>query len=834
MRRLPALLVALLGALGASSGVFAQSSQSSPTSDSETLQRRLGERFANSAMTILRVEPVTPLALETAARLMELAASLDPDDVSMWRLTLKVADLAEIDAIQDKAVREIVRLDPADDVARLRRVSTAVERAQTVEQRTSVYERLLTEQSIEQMGPTVASRLAFDYALLLRREGRISAFTEQLSRAVELDPSNRAAASMATGFFQSNVDDVYAEAELMLNLFLADPSTVDVQAALAQLAIGVGAYNGAARMYQLVTDSRAAQGSGVPTDLVADHVIALWGAGRVNQALNLIDDEQIRSNASQRRRALQADEEKRFPLDVASVEGVLAPTIATVRAAILDRQDDPHAPQAVEVALKSYDQTLQRYREALEQQRSMSEQELAQQRGRYDPKVIARSRLEQAWVAVWLNGDVDRAVEYLQQADAIEPLNEAARMRFEGWFAVRRGELERGIELLDSVQQDDPAAQLGLAVARLQQNRTRDAARHLLNVARSRAGTLMGAWSADYLYELVGGRVPISDTARRVNALIDTLPRYIDRFPRRPSELFAVRVHTSQPTFGPHEPIICTIELSNNAQFPLGISPEGPIQPQIALIPAIRVARHPRTPPLEPIVIDIDQRLRLDPGERVTVNVDLRRYNVGSLLESYMILGALVRMKALWNFRLSPAGTLAPGLLGGEVDVMPVRVDGARVTGQWLERTLDNISDIDRPSDVNDLIMLTHVPATSISEITREQAQRLNQESRTAAVEAFRQLSPKQQALVLSEMALSPFVGPILEHARSSDHRLVQLAYLLNCTRVLDDPMIEVGRRSDDPLIRLVARQLDSVAALQQLQKFMQRQRQQQQQGTSP
>lgn len=791
----------------------------------ETLEQRLGERYANAAMTMLRVEPLTPQALHTAARLMELATSLDSSDAELWRLTLKIADLAEMDDLQDKAVRAIIRLDPADDVARLRRIRQIVEDAQTVDERVKVYERLLEPKRMEQLGNAVASRVAFDYALLLRREGRVSAFTEQLAKAVDLDPANRAAASLATGFFQSNVDDPYGEAELLMNLFLADPTTIDVQGALAQLAIGTGAYDAAARLYELLTNSSAAKGSRVPANLVADHAIALWGAGREQRALALIEQQQILMNQIERHRAMQEGDDT-MPLDVAELDATLTPIIATVRAAILNRQNDPHARQAAELALQSYDESIAKYKQQVQQQAKQNPQGQAAQ---VDPKLIARSHLEQAWIAVWLHGDADRAVQYLDQAGAIEPLSDAARTRFDGWIALRRNEVDRAIELLGSVEDDD-AARIGLAVAYLQQDRKRDAAGQLLQVARNQPGTLMGVWASDRLYELVGQRVPISDLARRLNELINTLPPYIDRFPQRPSELFSVRVHPAETTFGPFDPVVFNVELSNNARFPLAISPHGPIRPQIAMIPTARAVQRTRMPTLEPIVIDIDQRLRLEPKERVTIPVDLRRYNVGSLLESYMILGSFVRVRVIWNFRLSPSDTLEPGLLGDELETMFLRVEGARVDGAWINRMLDNIRVVDRPSDVNDLIMLTHVTNTLASDISQEDVERIDKEMRSTLADAYNQLEPAHQALVLSEIALSPFVEQLLEQARTSDNELVQLAFLLNCVQSGDDPMIAAGKRSEHPLVQLVATQLEQVAQIRAARQRMQEQQQQQQQ----
>ena len=53
----------------------------------------------------------------------------------------------------------------------------------------------------------------------------------------------------AVGFFRMNVDDPYAEAELLTSLVLADPTVIEPQTLLAQLLLENRAYTGAARLY---------------------------------------------------------------------------------------------------------------------------------------------------------------------------------------------------------------------------------------------------------------------------------------------------------------------------------------------------------------------------------------------------------------------------------------------------------------------------------------------------------------------------------------------------------------------------------------------------------
>ncbi len=757
---------------------------------------RLAQRLAASALTILSIKPITPQTLETAAGIFGAASELAPEDVELWRLTLNVADLAEDIELQRKAIRAIVELDPEDDVVRLRRLLEVVESAQTVEQRVAVYDRLLAPQRIDELGKAVASRLALDYALLLRREGRVTAFGEKLALAVSLDTSNRAAASLAAGFFRSNVNDPYGETELLINLFMADPTTIDVQAAIAQLALGSGAYDAAARMFLLMSNCYIAQGDVPSTDIVADHVIALWGAGQVDKAMQLIEQRQQAFNAVAQARALQ-EESNKTPLDVTEVSGLLSPTLSTVRAAVLERERDPHALEALRLALQSYDKVLEAARNA-EKPPAADE--------------FAAGYLEMAWLAAWLGRDAERAEDLMHQAESLAPMSESARAKFDGWLALRRGDFALAADHFARTDPDDHAALIGRALVLQQQNQMGGAARLLLRVAREQPGTIMGVWSANVLFATIEKRVAISETARKIQSLVDSVPTYIDRFPVNPGELFSVRVHADRTTVGPGDPIILNIELSNNSRIPLGIDPEGPIQPQIALLPTLRIAQQSKLPPMDPIIIDIDQQLRLEPKQRIIIPIDLRHYDVGSVMESFVLLGSFVRVKAVWNFRIVTGNSLQPGLLGGETETLNFRVNGVRVTLPWIEQAMRDIEIVDRPGDVDTLIMLTHLPNHFLPDVSKEALQPISEKLPAALASAFDTLDPLRQALVLSEMSPGPVATDLLRSAQSSEHQVVQIAYLLSTLQLGNDPMLLAGLRSDDPLVRKIAEQMQLLA----------------------
>ena len=755
-----------------------------------TPQHRLAGQFLRAASAVIATEPLTIQALDGAVSLGQHAAQLDPDNPEVWRTLLQIATLAERGDLKSAALRRLVGLDSHDDVIRLQYINEAIENTHTIEERIEGYESLLSPDSRRKLGPIVASRLAADFALLLDRRGDVEGFGRWLAESVALDPSNRTAVAMATGFFRMNVADPLAEAELLTSLVLADPTDVNTQAVLGELLLEHGAYVGAVRLYDLAMRTHAAWGRPPPSGLLADRTVAQWGRGEAAEALVIIRERQ-RQVDDVYRFSLKQENPQLSPLDLAKRHAPLTSTLATVRAAIHNRLGDEQAGPTLRTAIAAY------------------EFELAAVAARQDsdPTELAQRYLEAAWVALWLGKDTAGASSFLESAEQAcreGGLSESARARFDGWIALRQGALESAVERLEPLANSDPTARLGLALAKLQQGRHRDAARGLLAVARSQPGTLMGVWAADVLAELLDQRIPPTEQATQLEQLIRTIPRVVDRFPDEPTLAVSVRVISTKTTFDPYEPIIVNLEITNHAPFPLAIDSGGPIRPLIALLPTAQISRAPKVRALPPMIVDIGRRLRLEPHERMIVPVNLRRSVLNQVLNSLALRGATLKVKAVINFTLTSSGVIRPGILGSQYTSQPIRVNGARVTSAWLTESIAAILEPDSPEDLQTMGLLSHVVVGQAQEIPDELRQQM-----TAAAEALAEAYPKldaaSQAWLVAVMPRAEELEPLLAMARKSEDRLVRIAYLLYGLTGLDDPMLDAAKRGSDPDVRRVA-----------------------------
>lgn len=765
-----------------------------------TPSQRLASAFIRTAMTRTMDDPLTIDTINGAITLTEEALQLDPDNADLWRLALDLALLAEHDDLRVRAVERLARLDPADEAVRLMRLDAAIDRYQTAPERIAAYEKLLAPDNMPRLGPPVASRLALDLALLYRREGDMEQFSTWLSQSIAQDSANRSAAAIAAGFFRMNVRDAQGEAELLTNLMLADPTDIATQVALAQLLLEHGAYTGAARIYRLAILGSQALGNPPANDLLADQAIAQWAAGDQNEALETLRKRQsdmdtlVRAQAKRNNADLSA-------IDLAKLSAQVDPTLATVAAVIHSGRHDDQAPASITAAIAAYQAKIDTLKKAKPENA--------------DPEKQAQLFLEMAWVSLWLGGDLQSVPGFIAAAEESQPLSQEAKNRFEGWLAYRRGELAKAAELLTPIASNDAAAGIGLALALLDQGRRQDAARQFLAANRSQPGSLIGIWAAGQIVNLLGQRMPLSDEAVKLEHLISSISAQFDRYPDDSSLAIAMRIVPSKLTFAPYEPIIFSIEITNNSFLPLTLDRDGPIRPQVIFSPIVNSASSQNLQPLRPIIVNIGRRLRLLPGEILTIPVDLRNYHPAEVINSLALNGTIVRLRAYLNFAAGLQGALRTSIYGTQTDAPIMWVEGQRVTEQWVKDTMTAIQGASNPDLLPRMALLSRAIAPNISapDATAKspvQDPKLLDAARAAFEDTYQKLDPVSQAWLLSVMPVnqpgaSEGMQATLAMARKSENRLVRIAYLLYHAVGANDVMFDAAKRGDDPAVRQLA-----------------------------
>jgi tetratricopeptide (TPR) repeat protein len=769
------------------------------SADDRTPEERLAVQFARGAARVIDADVLTVPAIEAAWDMIREAVSLDPDNAELWRFAAELAVVADREEGLEEAITRLVQLDSRDTRARLMRLSLALDRYDTAEERIEAYRRLLAPEQREKLDPAVASHLSLDLALLLRRHGDLDGFADALTDAVAFDPSNRGAAAIAAGFFRMTMDDPYGEAELLTNLLLADPSDITTQIALAKLLLEHGAYGGAEQLYELATANQFVLRIMSTSGLLADQAIAQWANGHPDAALGTIRKRQKQMDEVHEAQ-LQSEEPELDPrarAERARERALISPVLATVRAAIQRERGDQEASESVSRALQVYAEVVQG--------------------ARADPDAteaeIAQLELGMAWVAAWLGGDGQTLSSLLEAAEQYQPLSEAARARFEGWQALGRGDPAAAVQLLAGPAGTDPAASLGLAEAYLQMGLRKDAGRVFLDLARAQPGSLSGVWASNRLARLVGRRVPISELAGRLEGLIASIPPSFFRYPETPSLALGLSVEPAKTTFQAFEPVIVNIVVTNNSpHYPLAIDRDGPIRPEVVLeySTTTSAASMQGIPPS--VVVDLDRRLRLEPLERLVIPVDLRRLAFGSALDDQVLHGTIVLVKATLNATITSQGAVQPMLLGSGRWSPTFRIEGVPMNVTWIREAMDSAREPESPDHLLAMGLLAQIvgpPATREQYEAHHRLPAMQVELLVRAGDlfssAFAALDGASQAWLLSVTPPGRILPSVREMAQASDDRLLRLAYLLFHVSGPNDPAVQAALQSSDDHFRRVA-----------------------------
>ena len=816
-RRLPTgPTLCLLLALGTAPGVLAQEPAQNPvqnpadqvsapaaTAPTDRLVQagrvQLARLLAGSAIDLLQLPEPTSDDYRVAVTLSEWATELDPDWEDGWRVLLRIAAAAE--GIDDrtadrmrKALSAIVRLDPRDEVARLRLLSLAVERFDTVEERLAAYDRLLERSNLSKLGTAVAARLAYESAMLLYRSGDIEGFAERLAESVALDPSYPPATEMAAGFLRHNLDDPVGEVELFATAALANPSNLLPLKTLASIALGNGAYRAAARLYGLLVELEpiSSEESAAAT---AGLALARWALGEAAAAVDLIDarqdtlDQMTRDEARRRDPALG-------PLESEQIRARPNRQLAAVKAVIQRSRGSAEADAALAVAMVAL---------RAEADRVMKSSEADEDRSRR----LGMLAIDGTSLVLWLGEDVDASRRMIDELAAVLTLSEGAEGQFTGWIALQEDDSASAIEAFEPIADQSPLAAIGLAEAMERSGRRSDAARRHLATARSMPGSMHGIWARDRLARLLEQPVPASEVAEAIESIVGEIPRTYDRLLLDRERAVALTLRPPASVVEPLQPLIVEVEVANLTDLPLAIDTVGPIEPNLAILATAQVPQIQGTVQADPMVVPIGRRLRLEPRERVVVPIDLNLGPVGDVLERTAISGATVQARVLSNFRPIPGGALQPGMLGAKAQGPQMRVDGIRISSGWLD---DAVAAIRTPDEAGDLVLISLL--ASVGAATESSLEAIPEGEFTAIGEIFPTilaawplLGPAGQGWLLASLPAMDSEGldRIVAEARRSEDVLTILGYVLGRVRSPDDPVLLEALASDDPRLRIVA-----------------------------
>jgi hypothetical protein len=595
-----------------------------------------------------------------AGLVLELAQRFAPRDPEIARRCVDAWREAGDQEAMIEATRRVVELDPSDTVAQLRLIAWQVARLQTSAERLAAYERFIGSRAID---ASVRSRLALDAALLHRERGDDAAFARVLDRAMSLDVSNKEAAALAWTYVASRTSDPVARFESLEHLLMADPLDPNVHMQIADLLATSGSsrdlFAAARRFHQNALLLTQQAGQAPPDARVLSSLVLDWEVDGAEDVLDrlTVQLEQLRFQAARQR---QVAEEQQMPLDdLPRPEEVrLPPSLDTVRLAVASalEQDEACASAVLDLALSIKEQL-----EILQDPRKRPEQITQEQAIVMGTRLFLEIQAVRGWTGQQIGQFIGETSQF-----SVRQFDPAWADVIAAYTALRSDDPRGAIATFALVPESraDLRAHVlaGTALAHLALDETDAGAAKLEQLARESPLSVFGAWARTRLARM--GR-PLAQGASEA-ALVrgaSGVPRWVDEMTQNPRSFMAVSIEPARATIGALEPCRLVLRLRNMCPIALGVGPDRPLCSKFLISPRFELALFEGRQLARPEVFHLDRRLRLQPGEEMSVAIWPDAGPTGWFLEAFSHVSVRVAWRMIQGFTVTRSGVLDAGPL---------------------------------------------------------------------------------------------------------------------------------------------------------------------------
>lgn len=653
---------------------------------------RIARILTRTVLTDLRrLEDARPEDFALATLMLRDVASIDPNDAQTLRRWIEAAAGAGDEAGVIEATRRLVKIDPKDTVAQLRLITDRMSSLQSAPERLEAYERLL--KSSGGLDVTVRSRLALDAALLARDMGDEATFVAMLKEATRLDSTNKDAAFLAYAYFSQRVEDEKGRLELLANLLMADPLDASVHVQIRDLLASNGAWEAAERFHGVARRILEARGAADIQTRTQD--IAL-GIARGRSAAALADvQEDLRIAREQQRSAFDKAKENAADVNILAPEDVrLGVPLEEARIAAASSAGDAEAVATAITELgKTTQLQLQVLRDPVRRPEGMDEA-MAQ-----EESLAAVYRLTM-W-RLLTKTDVEFAAKVAKDVQEQMAGDDVRRPIFDAWVAARLGEPDKALELIGPVLESEDAdawAMLARAVALEAKGDTKGAASRLREFASMDPFSSLGAWAWARAMQLEP-QGP-SSVATELASYIRTIPRWVDLMVVNPDSF--QRLSLLQPSdAGVMDQTALTLSLRNLSPVPLSLGADKTMNSRLLVGPRIETPRSFPTRLVEAEVVELNQRLRLNPNEELRVTFLPGETAIGWVTDTVSDQATRLRYRALQGFEIDAEGIRRAGAGCADVNSPVLQIaplDESRLEPQSLAQRILEASEARIPA----------------------------------------------------------------------------------------------------------------------------------------
>lgn len=589
-----------------------------------------------------------------ASGLLSIAQELAPADADILRRRIEAAYNAGDTATVDACTKALVQLDPRDTVAQLRYITSRIGTYQTAEERLAAYDALLGPKG-EAIDAAIRSHLALDACLLARERGDTPGFIDRLKKAITLDATNKDAALLAYTYFAERVDDRLGRLELLTNLLYADPLDSKTLRLMRDEFAQTGAFDAANRFHAMIAAIQSGAGEQAPESFQIEGLILQWltkGPGVV------VADLSTRVAAERHRVAASNDAD---PTSQASL-GTLRPEDVRLSLGLEElrlvaaKAGGEKTKATITDSLKDLWATTQNQAQAVldptRRPPGMSEATAA--------NIAIGTVLETKLLRLLVNVGEDKGAEALNQAIAGLPASDVRRVSLEAWTLLRAEKFDEVIAKVAGFESASSWTGAAKAEALLAKGDKAGAAATFAKTAELYPLATIGAYCAQRAIEL-DPDLPRFAEAKKLEAYNAQLPTWLDQLASQPrrTQLMTADFGNWGATALQRVPV--KIRLKNLLPIPLGMGSGRAMSTRMFFAPALEIGVRSRNDQASGEVVELDQRLRLNPGEEFTTSVYPDTALIGYLAEVGVMEPSRLRWRILQGFEILGDGSRRAG-----------------------------------------------------------------------------------------------------------------------------------------------------------------------------
>lgn len=626
------------------------SSKDAAIGDSQ--RSRIVRILTRAVLTDLRrLEDARPEDFALATLMLRDAATMAPNDAQVLRRWIEAAAGAGDEASVIEATRRLVKIDPKDTVAQLRLITDRLSSLQSAPARLEAYEKLLA--SGGNLDVTVRSRLALDAALLARDMGDEETFVGMLKEATKLDSTNKDAAFLAYAYFSQRVEDDKGRLELLANLLMADPLDASVHIQIRDLLAVHGAWEASERFHQVARRILQARGAADIQTRAQDIAMGI-ARGRAAKALADVQDD-LRTAREQQRAAFDKAKDNAAEVSILAPEDVrLGIPLEEARIAAASVAGDSAATATGVTELgKTTQMQLQVLRDPVRRPEGMDEAQAQEESLGAVYRLTMWRHLTQT--------DSDFAIKTSKDIQEQMAGDDVRRVILDAWVAARSGEGDKALELIAPVlagEEADAWAYLAQATALETKGDSKTAAVRFREFTAMDPVSPLGAWAWARAMQL--DPMGMSPLATQLANYTRTIPRWVDLMVANPDSF--QRLSLLQPAdAGVMDQTALTMSLRNLAPVPLSLGADRTMNSRVLVGPRIETPRAYPTRLVEAEVVELNQRLRLNPNEELRVTFQPGETAIGWVVDSVSDQATRLRYRALQGFEVDDEGIRRAG-----------------------------------------------------------------------------------------------------------------------------------------------------------------------------